>query len=148
MAARYSSKTQRSKPSEAADCTSRPPSVALTNLSISCTGTPLETPTTRIANFMYFDQAALISSVMIRRKTLSIGFVNSHITANDTPRATAKVANSNRRNMTFHLWDSRSIRLVNENARGWKFYYKRFRDCFLVHRIPFKASAVGDSFVR
>src|SRR6266851_445663 len=39
----------------------------------SCT--PADTPTTRIANFMYFDQAALISSAMMRCSTLSTGFV-------------------------------------------------------------------------
>src|SRR5689334_22523220 len=145
MAARYNSKIQRSKLSEAADCTSRPPSVALTYLSRSWTGTPLETPTTRIANFMYFDQAALISSAMMRCNTLSMGFVKSHIPANDTPRATAKVANSNRRNMTLHLW---TVGRTNENTLGWQLYYKRFCCCFLVHRITLKVSAVGDSLVR
>src|SRR5690242_2724474 len=97
---------------------------------------------------MYFDQAALISSAMMRCNTLSMGFVNNHITAKATPKATAKVANSNRRNMARHLWDSRLKWLANENTRGWKLYYKRFRFCFLVHRIQLYVSAVCDSFVR
>jgi len=37
--------------------------------------------------------------------------------------------------MARHLTDSRSKWLANENTGGWKFYYKRFRFCFLVHPI-------------
>jgi len=47
----------------------------------SCT--PADTPN-EIANFMYFDQAALIASAMMRCSTLSTGFVNKRITKNDT----------------------------------------------------------------
>ncbi|HEX8763800.1 MAG TPA: hypothetical protein VF740_01510 [Candidatus Acidoferrum sp.] len=54
--------------------------------------------------------------------------------------------------MTRHLWDRRLKWLAsehtNENTWGWKFYYKRFRRCFLVHRIQLHASANGDCFVR
>jgi len=43
---------------------------------------------------MYFDQAALISSAMMRCSTLSTGFVNKRITKNDTPRAVTNVTKS------------------------------------------------------
>src|SRR6266581_2717043 len=84
----------------------------------SCT--PADTPTTRIANFIYFDQAALISSAMLRRSTLSIGFLNKCITAKDTTRAAAKVAKSKKRNMGDHLSADPSNCFANENARGWQ----------------------------
>ncbi len=111
----------------------------------SCT--PEETPTTRMANFMYFDQAALISSAMMRRNTLSIGLVNNHITANDTKAATTKVAKSKKRNIVNHLRADRSNGFANENVAG-TLYYKGFLVCFLVPGIKLEPSGLRDSFVR
>jgi hypothetical protein len=97
---------------------------------------------------MYFDQAVLISSAMMRRSTLSMGFVNSHITAKDTARAAAKVANSKKRNMRRHLMSEQAKDLQTRTAGLATFYYKGFPLCFLVHRIQLHECTLRDSFVR
>jgi hypothetical protein len=74
--------------------------------------------------------------------------VNSHITANDTARAAAKVANSKKRNMERHLLSTLANGLQSRTPGLATFYYKRFPLCFLVHRIQLHESALGDSFVR
>jgi hypothetical protein len=56
--------------------------------------TPEETPTTIMANLRYFSQAPLISSAMIRFRTLSSGVEKDRIMINDTMRETKKVTTS------------------------------------------------------